>query len=767
MSSKTSVKIINYALYALLVAVPLIFIQRTMYPFVVVKTVVFQSLAEVIIFLWAALAIFRKECRPRLTPLTALIFILFGLLTISSFLGADWRVSLWSTEGRALGLVSLWHFAFLYLALASLKSKINWRTAFLWSLAASAFASLGALLTPVSGKVFSFFLKQDADLSRPGSTFGNPSFLAGYLLFNVFLGIWLFYKERGWTRWFGAALALLDALGIMRSQTRGDIAGLFLGIFIILLALAWRNFKPFNFKRSLFYNPALLALVAGVLLLAVFSLTKSYSFWQRVPGLGRFSSGFSYGAVSSEIQNRLIAWRGAWLSFLERPVLGWGWENFNIAFERHYDPLLLTSNFSETFWDKPHNILVEYAVSGGALGILAYLGVFAALIYEIFKSTPAFREKDAGLSKSIWLAMFAGYLTQNLVLFDTIGTYLMAFFLMAYLDCAYTTGRGYEESNVIAGQKPEAAASSSAWFLAPLLLAAIPIYFMNVQIFLGVQREYGGPNFYLLRDLNSSLDSLKAAVKTPTPYQDYALLTLASVVKEAYTDGIIYPDLANLQKQIVDGVRGVIERHPQNYFYYTLLADLENSFYKFDQNYLRDAEALEQKALELSPKRQQVYYVMAKTKLLEGDRESAMQDFQTAIDLNPDAGDPHFYFGILAYESGDAKKGAVEIQRAKELGRSPKDAEEAIALGDLAGDVGNDYEAAIDYYKQAEAMSMWSVANGDKLRLSAELKLATAYYLNGDMEQARTAFRDLKAKGVDFLSLPSLKPVLEELGVTP
>lgn len=757
MNKTLAIRIINYALYALVVVVPLIFIQRTMYPFVVVKTVVLQSLAEVIIFLWAALAIFYKEYRPRLTPLTALIFGLFGWLTVSSFFGADWQVSLWSNEGRALGLVSLWHLAFLYLALTSLKSQINWRTAFIWSLAASVLASLGALLTAVSS-VGNFLLKQDS--ARPGSTFGNPSFLAGYLLFNIFLGAWFFYKERDWIRWFGAAVVLTDTLGIFRSQTRGEILGLFFGIVVILLALALRKFRPVSVKRSLFRNPALLVLIAGVLLLAVFSLTKSYSFWQRFPGLSRFSSGFSYGVVSSEIQNRLLAWRGAWFSFLERPVLGWGWENFNIAFEHHYDPRLLATNFDETFWDKPHNILIEYAVSGGVFGILAYLGVLAAIVYEIFRSKMNF------LAKSIWLAMFGGYLVQNLVLFDTIGTYLMAFFLMAYLNYEYLEDRGGGASSVI-NQRPEAAAASSTtWFLAPLILAVIPIYFLNVQMFLGVQREYGGPNFYLLRDLTSSLGSLRAAIQTPTPYQDYARLTLASIVKEAYVDGIIYPDLANLQKQIMDEVKTVIKDHPQNYFYYTLLADLENSFYKFDPNYLHDAETLEQKALDLSPERQQVYYVMAKTKLLEGDSESAMGDFQTAIDLNPDAGDPHFYFGILAYESGDSQKGAAEIQKAKELGRIPKDAGEAIALGDLVGDVGHDYAAAVDYYKQAVGWASWAVVNGDKLRISAELKLAAAYYLNGEMEQARTTFEDLKAQGVDLGSLPSLKPVLEELGVT-
>jgi len=54
--------------------------------------------------------------------------------------------------------------------------------------------------------------------------------------------------------------------------------------------------------------------------------------------------------------------------------LGWGLENYILAFAKYYDP-----NWPITEWfDKAHSNLWEFAVTAGALGLISYLSLFLA-----------------------------------------------------------------------------------------------------------------------------------------------------------------------------------------------------------------------------------------------------------------------------------------------------------------------------------------------------------------------------------------------------
>ncbi|PIR87696.1 MAG: hypothetical protein COU10_03270, partial [Candidatus Harrisonbacteria bacterium CG10_big_fil_rev_8_21_14_0_10_45_28] len=124
--------------------------------------------------------------------------------------------------------------------------------------------------------------------------------------------------------------------------------------------------------------------------------------------------------------NRLIAWKSALGAFSEHPVLGWGFENFRYAFDARYEPTLLRSGFSETYWDKPHNIFLEMLVTSGVLGLGLFLAVIIMAFYIVLRLSPRdFRPYGLGL--------LLAYLIQGMVTFDTFGSYLMLFIVFAFL----------------------------------------------------------------------------------------------------------------------------------------------------------------------------------------------------------------------------------------------------------------------------------------------------------------------------------------------
>ena len=68
--------------------------------------------------------------------------------------------------------------------------------------------------------------------------------------------------------------------------------------------------------------------------------------------------------------------------FQERPILGWGQENFNYVFNKNYDPGMWGQ---EQWFDRTHNVILDWLVAGGILGLLAYLSIFFSTLYYVWR----------------------------------------------------------------------------------------------------------------------------------------------------------------------------------------------------------------------------------------------------------------------------------------------------------------------------------------------------------------------------------------------
>ncbi len=589
--------------------------------------------------------------------------------------------------------------------------------------------------------------------------------MAGYLLFNFFIGILLLVKSVLVNQSpLGSKLKVKSLIGlgailiftaIFLSQTLGVMAGLFVGVLFLLIYFVFKGGR--NVKKS-----ALGILISVILFAGAFGFTHNNSFWQKIPGLKRVAN---FSLQEESISGRLITWQLSWDAFKEKPIFGWGFENFRIPFDRHYDPRLLANDMKGTYWDKPHNIILEYLTTTGVVGLLAYLGIFVAVLYVLIKN----KKNSANFYEfPLIFALLISYFVQNLFIFDTISAYLMFFLILAFID-SYSNNS--ITNNIVTNSnnsKTNNISTKQKFVLGTLLaISLIPVYY-NYQIFKGANYEYWGANYFLNQLNESSLISFSRALATPTPYIDDIRKNFANTVKQAYQQGIIYQNLPDLQDKLADQLRLTIKRHPQGFLNYINLAEFENIFYKFNLDYLKEAELLSLKALELSPKRQQTFYVLGKTKLLEGDITGAYKAFEEAVNASPDSAEPHFYFSLMAYGLGDSKKGAAELAEAERLGRGPQKIEEFVSLGNFVGDLEHNYKKAIEYYKIALKMVNGEINGGSSVRRQEILlKLAIAYYFDKNYEQSRQAFLELK-KIIDFKSLPiypDLKPVLQELGI--
>lgn len=782
MRTSTVLTLCTILIFAVVVGTPLFYLKASVYPYTLPKTAFFEGTVKLLVVLWLALAIVDPRFRPKKTPLAVGLGVFFGVLVATSLLGVNPSRSFWSTQERAFGVVTLLHMGAFSLALSSLSSHIPWRRLFAASVGT---AGVISILAFIQLKVPTLLLHETVG-DRPGATFGNPTFLAGYLVFHVFVALYLFFPEKegavikrassgddAKSKWghrktngfaisklvaapgriFLFALLLIILAALFRAQTRGDILGLAAGVFTLLALFAERPpAVSTSFVGKRWFYAGILALAA--LSAAGFWLTRSSPLWASIPGLRRFQD---ISLESKGLEPRFIALRAAWRGFRERPLTGWGWDNFNVVFNKYYDPKALAISYQETRFDKPHNAILELLVVGGAPLFLSFFGLIGALIVS------ARRAGNYPL-RCLVVAAAVSYIVRNAFVFDTIGPFLVFAVFIGHVDGIYRAARVSGTSLVHDTGEPHKAKRMPQKFRIPGAVAGgaiaagvLAAYFINWRTIQASRFQFLAFQAFIKKQPLAAIQYFKRGSGMWSPYQLNFLRDYATAVAEAhfYNKGLIPLDEV---WAAVKTMEEVARKEPLDAYNHYSLVDLYNQVSDLDPAVLLPrAEAEAKAALTLSPDRQEVYFSLSKTKYLKGDKEEALRLLRYALDLNPEVPDAHFYYGLMLYSAGDDERGYRELKEATRLGRRWKSHYEPRVVANFFADSGH-LDEAIALYETSLAM---------RPEAETKAKLGVAYFLVGDRERAR-AFLAEAVREVDLRTSPAyenLRPILEELGV--
>ncbi len=714
-------------LYGILLT-PLVFQQRLMHPLVISKTLFFQLIVELALTGYVTLAIFHKEYRPRITPLFIAVCAVFSAIVLSGVFGVNGARSVWSVPERMTGIVLMAHLTAYFIMLSGM------RRSFLWTkyVSASVGISFFVALFPVIQLMFpAIFFDKIGD--RLSGTIGNPIFLSAYLFFHIFIAAFLAEKSHAKkSRWWPYALiGVFDLAVILLTQTRGAVVAVGVSL-IVLSAYAVFGVNKGAIRKVIGITWLITALFAGG-----FWATRENAVWRGVPVLSRLATeGF-------RADNRLIAWRAGLLSFMEHPVTGVGWENFLTAFDRHYEPRLLRNGFSETFFDRPHNVFVQFLTETGIVGFVAYVLLLGIALYLVRK------EK--------WIiALLAAYVTQNFFAFDSISTYVIFFAVLAWIDAEFSAHRETPLAPLL-GSRGNASAEVLAASMFTLLACA-GIYFLNYRPYAASRLEWTSVNYFVQGDIADGVEYMEKALMAKTPYHNYIAKDLYPNIALLYKQDLPLPDVRNLVEKAVRGMTEAAEAEPLNYGFWVGLADMMQPISGLDARYIDQGIIALDRADAISPRRQATLYVRAKLLNLKGDKAGALKAMADAVALDPEVGDAHFYYALLLLEGSDMVGGLRELARAAELGRVPRNAIEASVVAAQLGDLGAYKESAF-YFQKA------LLFNPDNLEIS--MKLGLVYYFSGDKDAARRLIANVMSEQ-DLKRSPqyqSLLPILRDLGL--
>lgn len=389
---------------------PLLVANSFFFPFITGKAFYFRILVEIAFSAWVVLAFIDKEYRPRFSWIGVAVVAFVAWMGIADLFALNVAKAFWSNFERMEGWILLIHLlGFFFASGAVLRVEKKWRAWFLTSLGVAVIISLYAFLQ-LSG---SAAIHQGS--TRIDASFGNSAYLAIYLLFTACIAFWLALTEkRPWLKWLLIAFAIVEAMLIFFTETRGTIIGLILGFSVAALLTALTAGK-----RVRTYAIGTLVIIA--LLVGSFYLARDSSFVQGNHTLQRLAS-----ISLSDGQTRFTLWGMALRGVSTRPLTGWGQEGFNYVFNQEYDPSLYQQ---EQWFDRAHNAFIDWLTAGGIPAFLAYIALFATALVLLWQRSELSRGERIALT-----AALVGYAVHNLFVFDNLYSYVYFFAILSLID---------------------------------------------------------------------------------------------------------------------------------------------------------------------------------------------------------------------------------------------------------------------------------------------------------------------------------------------
>ncbi|MCB9802539.1 O-antigen ligase family protein [Candidatus Nomurabacteria bacterium] len=336
-----------------------------------------------------------------------LVRVVFGFLAFllsSLFLSIDPLKSFFGDWQRFDGLLYfLFFFIFFLVLILVFEQKKDW----LHFLRVNQLVVLATLLWAY-GQYFALGFFADDQAGRVFALIGNANFLAHYLLLALFLSLFLVYFDQKF-KIYHLLLSLLIFPVILMTQSRAAFLSLVL-VFLILAIVAIIKFWQKSKKTSL-------GLIVLLFLLALFSnQILSHRFTK-------------YSWQDTTIETRLVAWQAGLIGWQDKPLFGWGRNNFNLVFNKYFDLKIYKGAGTRMWFDKAHNQYLDYLVEQGILGLVFYL-IFLLIPFSYFQKI----KKKHGLAASIFL--FSGLVANIIFLFfnfDTLNSYLLYFVYLALI----------------------------------------------------------------------------------------------------------------------------------------------------------------------------------------------------------------------------------------------------------------------------------------------------------------------------------------------
>jgi len=746
------------------------------------KAIFFRIILSILIFLFLFQILFRKisisdikeKIKSAALPFWLLISLL-GIYLLSTIFSLDPHFSLWGNPLRNGGFVNFAFYIIFALLVFLIIRKNDWQKIFDFTIIIGIIVSVVAIF-----QQFGIFSKYFVPFTiRPISTIGNAILLALYLVLLTFISLSFGIKAKSKPKkvFYFFSFILFLAVSVFLVQTRGSFLGLAAGFLWFLFAYP----KKSN-KLKISFAVILILLVFGAYFLKTHMDSHLY-LYQKMPQIVSSTLDRALSIFEGEkvAESRFAAWTVSQKALKDRPILGYGPENFMVAFDKYYDPSLprigadAIGEVPAEWWDRAHNFIFDISLTAGIPALIIYLSFFTILIWQLQKVKR--KNPEEGIISNGLQATFIGYLVALLFSFDSVSTYLVSFLLIGYSFYLINNSQGLQkESGFLEKEKSGIFLSKLYPYRIPIMLTALIFLIFFIQIYnikpLLLNKEI---NVATLYSENKKCDEALSIVNKIYPQTQGSIPQTKNSIIDNYLNqkltGVIYNCVKDAQtkeefliKQEIQIMEKEIKNHPaylQNWFltgeYINFLIEeknkpTENVFQPTDEmKQLKDkANFYFEKAHNFSPQRQIILKEWSKTYILTGEYEKAKEKLQECINLNSYYTPCIWVMALAQGYSGNSEEFNKFFNLAKEKGYDTETEESLKQLADLYMRI-NDYKGLSEIYPK-----LINITEDKKKKAQLYASLAVVYKELGQIAKARESA--LKALEL----MPEAKSIVDE-----
>ncbi len=640
-------KIIKYGVYISFFSL-FIISTNTFFPFIVGKYTFFRVAVEILFLLYLFLAVAEKCFRPQLSKIVVFLslFIIFGGFSV--IFGVDPSHSFWSNYERMEGYLSLIHYFLFFVIIAGVfKEKKDFESALKVFYIVTLLVALYGIFQKLQLKLPYIFLYQ---LDRIGSTLGNPAYLGTLMMFGIFFGILIIYISKNLIgRIFVAIGVILEFIVLNLSATRGAFLGL-AGSILILLILSFFS----NLEKK--YKKILAAILCFSVLISIFLfILKETPLIKNIYPLYRI---INFDFASNTIKSRYLGWQMAFNGFLQRPLFGWGPENYLYIFNQYFIPDF--KKYEGASFDRAHSVIFDTLTSYGLVGLILILLLWYFVLKQFFYEGR--RTKD--FYYYLFFGVMIAYIIQAIFIFDVLSTVIPLFLVFGFAHFLFVSQTKELKSTTEYEKDYNKFSFPLISFLIIsfifILIVIVPFNFKPLFANLAGVKAL----VYFEADINKSLEYYKEAIAYNTYGNKEIELNLFrkifSYLKQR-NKNVSYQDLNQYTDKVLSDMEKYLKNHPRDLDVLLSLGEVYNSINT--EVYLNKAKLLGEQAKILAPKRKEIYNLIIPNDLYRKDYVSALQNIKEGMKLYPDDADLEFYYGAYLYLTGDIQKAEEVFQK--------------------------------------------------------------------------------------------------------
>lgn len=616
------------------------------FPFISGKNFLFRILTEIAFAGWVLLALRDSSYRFSIkkSPLVLAYGLFIVILFLADIFGVNVAKSMWSNFERMEGFVGHVHFFLYFIALAGMLATVkDWTKMFKVFVVSNILMTIygyGQLIGaqgygfskifPTVSQWFAARFPISVGTTRLDATLGNSEYYAVYCLMFVFIYALLWVQSGNIKKvWWFPVLLVLNLIALFYTGTRGTMIGIIVGAIVTFITIAL-------YEKGKVRNRLLIAVVAIVIAVVSIFAFKNTSIVQNSPTLSRFAS-ISPNDVTGS--SRLAMWKISYDAWLERPILGYGQDNFTYVFASKFNPVKMW--ILEPWYDRSHDVFFDWLIAAGIFGLLSYLSLYFVAFYLMW-----IKHNDMPLrEKAILTGMLAGYFIHNVFVFDNLISYILFALFLAYISIRTSIAADH---NQLRATHVSDENMKLLWMPLVIIVLIGTQYYVNYRPMLVNKLLIQGLDANRLMQSMTFADTLKA--QTASFQEALAMNTLGSTeAREQFSQTALRmaqvqvpPEVpAEEKKKLIDGLNGfmnaVKDDITSNYDYYKDDARMLSIFGMF-YNGIGDgasAEKILTQAHTIAPNKQLITFDLIRAYLVQQKYGEAYSLARDTYELAP------------------------------------------------------------------------------------------------------------------------------------